>query len=134
MTSFIAMRLDRNFEFGARFDLDGTERSIPPLARKIINVTKPTGRRSCTVQFFGDQEIAQQELVILRFGSHDDEAKRSPCSRTSPSIELPLFGTEEDKIEIKPNSVFWHRWFKFMKDYSASYMIIFDILKAALRR
>ena len=115
----------RDFEFGARFDLDGTG-ELPPLARKIINGTK-VQNAGLTVQFFGDKDSsAETRHIDLALG--DDE---TPMLSYLPPIDLSS-GTKEEKIEIKPDSVFWHRWFKFMKYYSASYMIIFDILKAAL--
>ena len=115
----------RDFEFGVRFDLDGTS-DLPPLARKIINGTK-VQNAALTVQFFGDKDSsAGTRHIDLALG--DDE---TPMLSYLPPIDLSS-GTEEEKVEIKPDSVFWHRWFKFMKYYSASYMIIFDILKAAL--
>ena len=116
---------ERNFEFEARFDLDGTG-ALPPLARKIINGTK-VQNVGLTVQFFGDKDSsAGTRHIDLALG--DDE---TPMLSYLPSI-APSSGTEEEKIEIKPDSVFWRRWFKFMKYYSSSYMIIFDILRAAL--
>ena len=115
----------RDFEFGARFDLDGSS-DLPPLARKIINGTKAQNA-ALTVQFFGDKDSsAGTRHIDLVLG--DDQ---TPMLSYLPQIDLSS-GTEEEKVEIKPDSVFWHRWFKFMKYYSASYMIIFDILKAAL--
>ena len=115
----------RDFEFGARFDLDGTS-DLPPLARKIINGTK-VQNAVLTVQFFGDKDSsAGTRHIDLALG--DDE---TPMLSYLPPTDLSS-GTEEEKVEIKPDSVFWHRWFKFMKYYSASYMIIFDTLKAAL--
>ena len=108
---------DRNFEFGACFDLEGTNK-LPLLAQKIIESVGAT-KAGLTVQFSSakgsrvDLAIGEQRQAIISYFRH----------RHPPTLKHPRerFSYSEE-AKIKPELKFWHSLYTCTKSYITSHL------------
>ena len=111
----------RNFEFGARFDLERTD-ALPPLARKIIESVGAMNA-GLTVQFSSIKErtylrqadlaIGDQRQAIISYFRHRH------LYPPTPKHPHERFGYSEE-VEIKPELEFWRSLYTCTKRYISS--------------
>ena len=113
---------DRNFEFGARFDLEETK-TLPPLARKIIE-SVGAANAGLTVQFSSEKESTYLRRVDLAIGeqreaiiSYFRHRHQHPHERFSYSEE----------VEIKSELEFWRYFNECTRRYILSHRDTFPL-------
>ena len=115
---------ERDFEFGAQFDLEGTN-GLPPLAKEIIESVGAT-KAGLTVQFSGGPYLRHVGLAIgeLRQAiiSYCRHRRTYPPRRTHPPTPKhphERFSYSEE-MEIKPELEFWRYLYTCTKSYIIS--------------
>ena len=112
--------LDRNFEFGARFDLESTN----SLVQKIL---EHAGSKNAdiSIRLSSEKESNAAALHQIDIALGDERQALISClaykTRTRQLLEAVGSRTdisEEDReIEIKPELEFWYHWYNGTKDY-----------------
>lgn len=111
----------RNFEFGARFDLERTD-ALPPLARKIIESVGAMNA-GLTVQFSSIKERTYPRQVDLAIGDQRQAIisyfRHRHLYPPPPKHSHERFSYSEE-VEIKPELEFWRYLYTCTKRYISS--------------